>query len=312
MTIVTITLNPCIDKTFAVERVIPERKLIGSNVTEYAGGGGINVARVTHRLGMSARAYWSCGGDIGRRLGRLIDAEAIPQEPISVQEEVRENFIIRDDSTGEQYRFGMPGPTLADADRAYWLQQLRELPAGTRFVVFSGSLPGGTSIDWYEQALRAVPESALLIVDTKREALKRALQVGVYLIKPNMHELEEFVGRSISDDAALERACREIIARGGAEVVVVSLGRGGALLVTDTMIERFSAPSVRLRSKVGAGDSMVGGLVTALAQERSLDDAVRLGVAAGTAAVMTEGTELCRKEDVERLYPSVRKQGAPR
>ena len=84
--------------------------------------------------------------------------------------------------------------------------------------------------------------------------------------------------------------------------------RGGALLVTAETTERFSAPSVRLRSKVGAGDSMVGGLVTGLAQGRSLDDAVRLGVAAGTAAVMTEGTELCRREDVEHLYPSVRKQ----
>ena len=308
MSIVTITLNPCIDKSFAVARVIPERKLIGSNVREYPGGGGLNVARVVHRLGMAARAYWSCGGDIGRRLSRLIEVEGISQEPVPVQEEIRENYIITDESTAEQYRFGMPGPTLAEADRERWLRQIRELPASTSFVVVSGSMPGGTSLDWFEEALRAVPEGPRLIVDTKRDALRRALQVGVDLIKPNVHELEEFAGRSISDDASLEQACREIIERDAAEVVVVSLGRGGALLVTADMTERFSAPSVRLVSKVGAGDSMVGGLVSGLAQDRSLVEAVRLGVAAGTAAVMTEGTELCRKEDVGRLYRCVRKQ----
>lgn len=132
--------------------------------------------------------------------------------------------------------------------------------------------------------------------------------MGVYLIKPNVHELEELVGRELSDDAAPAQAAREIVGRGGAEVVVVSLGRGGALLVAEDEVGRFSAPSIPLRSKVGAGDSMIGGVVAALAQNRPLPEAVRSGVAAGAAAVMTEGTELCRREDAERLYESVRRQ----
>lgn len=308
MTVVTVTLNPCIDKTFSVERVVPDRKLAAENVREYPGGGGINVARVITRLGGDARALWSCGGDTGRRLARLLDAENVPHEPIPIEGEVRENLIATDASSGEQYRFGMPGPLLTDGERAHWVECLQQLPSSARYVVFSGSLPGGMPAEWYGDLLRAVPSGTRVVVDTKRDALRRALQAGVYLIKPNARELGEATGRELSDDEQIERAAREIVERGGAEVVIVSLGRGGALLVTADGIERFSAPSVPVRSKVGAGDSLVGGLVTALDQGRRLEEAASLGVAAGAAAFMTEGTELCRREDTERLARSVRRQ----
>lgn len=308
MSVVTATLNPCIDKTFSVKRMIPERKLAGSAPVEYPGGGGINVARVLTRLGVDGLALWSRGGVTGRKLGQLLDAEQVPHRPVSIEQAVRENLIIRDDSTGQQYRFGMPGPTLSATDREAWMGALRDRAPSTRYVVFSGSLPGGTSADWYERLLAAAPSDARLIVDTKQQALRRALRHGVFLIKPNINELEELVERELPDDAAIERACRDIIASGGAEVVVVSLGRGGAILITREAVERFVAPSVRLCSKVGAGDSMVGGIVAALAQDRGLSEAVTLGVAAGAAAVMTEGTELCHREDVERLYASVQRQ----
>lgn len=308
MTVVTVTLNPCIDKTVSVERVVPDRKLSGFAVGTYPGGGGINVARVVCRLGPAVRAHWSCGGDTGRRLAQLLDEESVPHEPVPIEDSVRENVIIHDDSTGEQYRVGMPGPTLRDEERRRWVEQIRRIPSTVRYVVFSGSSPEGASPEWCEELVRAVPDDIRVVVDTKKEALRRALEVGIHLIKPNVHELEELVRREMSDDAAIEQAAREIVARGGAEVVIVSLGRGGALLATRDGLERLSAPSVPLRSKVGAGDSMVGGVVAGLARGKPLPEAVRLGVAAGAAAVMTEGTELCRKEDAERLQASVRWQ----
>jgi 6-phosphofructokinase 2 len=301
MTLVTITLNPCIDRSFSVERLVPERKLDGHDLRDDPGGGGINVARVATRLGGTARALWSAGGDTGRRLARLLDREQLPHAPVDIAGEVRENLIVTDASSSVQYRFGLPGPELDAEARARWVDQVRELPASTSFAVFSGSLPGTTPAAWFAELIAATPRGIRIIVDTKREALTRALDVGVFLIKPNVHELEEIVGRELVGDAEVERAAGELVRR-GAEVVVVSLGRAGALVVTSKGSDRLVAPSVPVRSKVGAGDSMVGGIVAALDRGWSLADATRFGVAAGAATVTSPGTELCRREDVERLF----------
>lgn len=302
MSIVTITLNPCIDKTVSVEQVLPDCKLSCTNVRLYPGGGGLNVARVISRLGSNVDAYWTCGGDNGRRLRQLLDNESISHQPVLIDDAVRENLIVREASSGNLFRFGMPGPQLSEGERGYWLEQIAQLPPSTKYVVFSGSLPQGAPPAWYEELLRAVPEGARVVVDTKMDALRRALAVGVYLIKPNVREMEELVGHELRDDTAIEHAARDVVSGGGTNVVILSLGRAGVLLVTREGIERIPAPSVRLRSKVGAGDAVVGGVVTALCKGKALTEAARFGVVAGAAAVMTEGTELCRKDDVEQLF----------
>jgi 6-phosphofructokinase 2 len=300
--VVTVTLNPCVDKALSVDRVVADRKLEARNVRVYPGGGGINVARAVTRLGVDALAVWSCGGDHGRQLARLLDAEHVPHVPVDIDGDVRENLIVLDESSGEQYRFGMPGPRLSQADRARWLEVIGKIAASVEYIVFSGSLPDAESGDWYQELLRAVPKDTRIIVDTGRTALRRALESGVYLIKPNQRELGEIVGRELVRETEIEEVAGEIVARGGAEVVVVSLGRGGAIFVTKDGASRFPAPAVLARSKVGAGDSMVAGLTAALFRGRPLEEAVRFGVAAGSAAVMNEGTELCRRGDTERLY----------
>ncbi|WP_078084369.1 1-phosphofructokinase family hexose kinase [Microbulbifer mangrovi] len=305
MTIVTVTLNPCIDRTVSVEQILPECKLACSNVHDYPGGGGINVARVASRLGSKVCAYWSCGGENGQRLGQFLDAEGVQHQPIGINGATRENLIVREESSGNLFRFGMPGPLLQDEERQQWLQRIREIPPSVQYVVFSGSLPEGAPVDWFSDLLKAVPDGARLIVDTKKAALHQALEVGVYLIKPNVREMEELVGRTLPDDAAIEHAAREIIDQGGAEVVILSQGRAGVMLASADRMERISAPSVRLRSKVGAGDAVVGGLVSALCEGETLSEATRFGVAAGAAAVMTEGTELCQKSDTERLFSAM-------
>jgi 6-phosphofructokinase 2 len=305
MPALTVTLNPSIDKNFDVERVVPERKLMAGNIRRFPGGGGINVARVICRLGGQARALWSCGGGPGALLAELLDAESVAHEPVPIRASVRENLIAYDISCDQHYRFGMPGPDFTDAERETWLARVRALGADSDFIVFSGSVPPDVSVDWYGDLIRAAPARARLVVDTKRQALQKALEIGVYLIKPNIHELEEMLGRDLDGDRAIGDAARELIDRGGAEVVLVSLGRGGALVVTVDGALRLSAPQVRVRSKVGAGDSMVGGVITALLTGASVTEAARYGVAAGAAAVMSEGTDLCRPEDVERLVAEV-------
>lgn len=305
MSIVTVTLNPCIDKTVSVEQVLPDCKLACTLLQEYPGGGGINVARVLGRLGIPVNAYWSCGGEVGQRLQKFLDEENVRHTPIPIRESVRENLIVRESCSGSLFRFGMPGPELRDVESQQWLQQVREIPSTVEYLVVSGSLPGGASLEWYGDLLREVPDGIRVVVDTKQAALQEALRVGVYLIKPNVRELQELVGRELPNDAAIEQAAQDIVAQRGAEVVLVSLGRAGVLLATKEMIQRIHAPSVPLRSKVGAGDAVVGGLVAGLSQGRSLLEATRFGVAAGAAAVMTEGTELCRTADVEQLFQSL-------
>ncbi|WOX05618.1 1-phosphofructokinase family hexose kinase [Microbulbifer pacificus] len=305
MTIVTITLNPCIDKTVSVAQILPNCKLTCSDIGAYPGGGGLNVARVITRLGIDVSAYWTCGGENGRRLGQFLDNEKVRHLPIPIAESVRENLIVQEASSGNLFRFGMPGPLLSATERAQWLAQVRQIPPATQYVVFSGSLPEGIAPEWYSELLRMVPAGIRVVVDTKMAALRHALDVGVYLIKPNVRELEELVGRELTDDAAIEQAVREIIDRRGAEVVILSLGRAGVMLATRDGLERISAPSVHLRSKVGAGDAVVGGLLSALSRGMTLLEAAKFGVAAGAAAVMTEGTELCRSEDAELLFRSM-------
>lgn len=308
MDIVTVTLNPCVDKTFAVDRVVPDRKLTASEVHQYPGGGGLNVARAVAKLGDNTMALWSCGGTTGQRLAELLDHENISHSPVSIQENVRENLIVTDRSSNQQYRFGMQGPTLSDSERRLWQKCLREHAASARYVIFSGSLPGTVPASWYRELIRDLPTGTRVIVDTKQEALRAALSANVYLIKPNAYELEQIAERELRDDSQIIKAGQALIQLGQTEVVLVSLGRGGALLVTEESSLRIAAPAVPMRSKVGAGDSMVGGLVSALAQRRPIDEAARFAVAAGAAAVMTEGTELCRREDAEHLFTRIYSQ----
>jgi 6-phosphofructokinase 2 len=306
--IVTVTLNPSIDKFFAVNRVVPDRKLLAHDVRQDPGGGGINVARAITYLGGQAMALWSCGGLMGELLATLLDGDGIEHQRVAVGEATRENIIVYDESIDDQYRFGMPGPRLDDSELRRWKDCVSGLEPAPQYLVLSGSLPPGASAGWFAEVIGQAPEGARVVVDTKGDALHQAIQTGVYLIKPNVNELEELVQQELDSDDKVEDAARQIVASGGASVVLISLGRAGALLATAQGFEHIRAPVVRYRSKVGAGDSMVAGMVHALVQGMSLGQAARYGVAAGTAAVMTEGTGLCRREDVERLYECMQRE----
>ncbi len=211
-----------------------------------------------------------------------------------------------EESTGRQYRFGMPGPEFQEKEWEQFLTALSDMDPEPEYLVASGSLPPGVPADFYARVARlGKNRGAKVIIDVSGKAMKSALEEGVYLIKPNVREFRELVGKDIREEAQIKAAAQQLVKDGRCELLVISLGAAGALMVSEEVTERILPPTVPIVSKVGAGDSMVAGIVLSLARGKPLRESVLFGVAAGAAAVMTPGTELCRREDAERLYESI-------
>jgi 6-phosphofructokinase 2 len=310
MKIATLTLNPAVDKSTTVDRVVAEWKLRCEPPSFEAGGGGINVSRAIRKLGGHSLALYAAGGSSGQVLHNMLDEEDLEHSVIPIAVSTRENLCVFERSTGLQYRFGMPGPTLREEEWQRCLVEISGLIPGVDYLVASGLLPPGVPTDFYGRIARlARGENIRIILDTSGEALRLAVEEeGVYLIKPNLKEFAELTGQTMVDEIQEEERARELIADGKCEVILVSLGAAGVLAVSAEGTDRVGAPLVPIKSKVGAGDSTVAGVVMALARGDSLYEALRFGVAAGSAAVMTAGSELCRREDTERLYRQIMKR----
>lgn len=301
--IVAFTMNPAIDKSSSVEHVIAERKLYCKPPHFEPGGGGVNVSRAIKKLGGESQLIYPAGGYTGNRLRDLLEEERISHRPVTIEGTTRESLVVLEESTGQQFRFGMPGPVLKNEEWERCLQELSAIRPKPDYLVASGSLPPGVPSDFYAQVARiGKDQGAKVIIDTSGDTLSRALQEGVYLIKPNYREFRDLVGHDMKEESHVEAEAAKMVKSGRCEILVISLGAAGALLVTKDVTEHIRPPTVPIVSKVGAGDSMVAGTVLSLARGKTQRDSVLFGIAAGAAAVMTPGTELCRREDAERLY----------
>ncbi|MCW3846025.1 1-phosphofructokinase family hexose kinase [Sphingomonas sp. LB-2] len=301
--IATLTMNPALDVTTATETVRPGHKLRCGAPQFDPGGGGINVARVVTALGGAATAIFPSGGPPGQRIEQLLGQAQVPFRAVAIADITRESFTVDESGTGNQFRFVLPGPELSEAEQACCLEALKALPHRPRWLVASGSLPPGVPDDFYLRVggiCRSLDIRMLL--DSSGPALAACAGLNAALIKPSLRELEDLVGHPIGSDEAEVAAARELIGRGFAETVLLSLGSRGALLVTQDSAERFQAIAVPVRSTVGAGDSMMGGVVLGLSRGMALRDTVPLGIAAGAAALMAPGTGLAHAEDVARLH----------
>jgi 6-phosphofructokinase 2 len=304
--IITITPNPAVDLSTAVERIVPVYKLRGAWQRRDPGGGGINVARVIKRLGADVRAIYPVGGPTGDSLRKLVDHEGVASLTFPIAEETREDFYVSEISTGQQYRFILPGPQLADSEWSECLNLLSRADPFPRFVVASGSLPRGVPDDFYARVARiAKQRGAKMILDTSGPALPAALAEGVYLVKPNLREMSELVNRESSNADEWEGAARTILRNGKAEVIALTMGHLGAVLVTPNLILRAPPLAITPAGAVGAGDSFLGALIFQLASGADLKEAFRLAAAAGAAALLNPGTGLCLPDDVKRLAEAV-------
>lgn len=304
--IVTLTVNPALDVTTATPTLAPAHKLRCEVPRLDPGGGGINVARTVSRLGGDARALYAAGGPIGTLLGQLLDAESVPRQAIEVPALTRLDFAVVAHDSGEQYRFVLPGPNLADLDPAELIEPVAEAAAEADWVVASGSLAPGLPEDFYARLTQAVRDrgnGTRIAVDTSGSALRCTVGLGgADLIKPNRRELADLTDRPVEDQEAAVAAARGLIEAGKVATVAVSLGHRGALLVEGDDPPAFvPAPDVQVRSTIGAGDTFLGGLLVAYTRGERGAAALRLAVAAATATLAREGTQLCRPADVDRI-----------
>jgi len=304
--IVTLTLHPCIDVNISVPALVPDIKMTCSQPLRQPGGGGINVARAIHQLGGQALAVYLAGGCTGEKLGQLLESEGVDTAPVAVPGETRENLIIREEGTGLQYRCNLASPPMAKSTGNVLLRRLSDLK-DMQWLVVSGSLaPGMTSDIFPALSAMALKNGVRLVVDTAGDALRAAVKSDVYLVKPSLHELMSLTkGRPDGSDIAARAT--QLLGDSKTEAVVVSLGAEGAMLVTRDTCRRFSAPRVDPVSTIGAGDSLVAGVVLSLYRGKSLPEAVGYGCLCGAAATLHPGTGLCRLEDVNRLQQIMEK-----
>jgi len=301
--ILTITLNPTVDKSTAVDNIKPEKKLRCTPPKYEPGGGGINVSRGLARFGIKSIALFTSGGRTGELLQDLLEKEDISTLAIEVSAETRENFIVVDTSHNEQYRFGMPGEDIKARELDVIDHKINALSPFPEIVVISGSLPPGIDAGYMRTLVKSLKaKGAKVIADTSGDALAEVLKEGVYLLKPNLGELGILTGMEELDNDSADEAAKKLIDEGKAEIVVVSLGPQGAYLVSKDETIMVPAPSVKKRSTVGAGDSMVAGMVSIMAKGGTTLEMARMGVACGSAATMSTGTGLFTKENAERLY----------
>lgn len=313
--ILTLTLNPALDVSARTAQVRPTSKLRCEAVERHPGGGGINVARALRRFDADVCAWYTSGGTTGQLLTELLTSEGVVCHPLPIQGHTRESFTVLDDSTAQEYRFVLPGPTLAasqceamlDAVIAQVTQwQTEPSSEDSPIVVASGSLPPGAADMVYADLARRLRALGVrLVLDTSGPALTHALQAGVFLAKPSLREFRDYVGQPLETWDALADAARAVVRGGAVQALAVSCGERGALLAGPQGVLYAPALPVPVTSAVGAGDSFVAGMVWTLSQNKSWSDAFSFAVACGSAALASTGTALCHVPDVQRLLPLV-------
>jgi len=304
--IATITLNPSLDRTVIVDGLKVNESNRWTSVHHYAGGKGIDVSRAIHEMGGQTIAYGFIGGDEGRTLEVKLDEEGVPFSFTPIEQETRINFIISDTKASQQTIINAPGPHISKRELARFLKKLRGIYPSPELMVASGSVPPGVPIDiYYTIVQEAKSHRVRTILDSAGQWLEEGIKAKPYLIKPNIREAEELLKTELPTEEAITKAALNLIEM-GVEIAVISRGKDGIIAATRDGMFKAVPPPVKVRSAVGAGDCTIAGLALKLARGEPLIEACRLAVAMGTAAVLTPGTELCHRADVEKLLPQIK------
>jgi 6-phosphofructokinase 2 len=299
--IATLTVNPALDLACTASAVKPTHKIRTFDEQLDPGGGGINVARVIRSLGEDPLALIMTGDVTGRLVEELLSEAGVRWQSVLIRGRTRISLNVHDRQSGFEYRLVPEGPNVESDEWRAMLDVLRDVAA--EWVVASGSLPRGAPADFYSQAAAiAVQRGQRFVLDTSGAALHAAVGHGLELLKLSLGELEFLVGREARDPVSQEREVASLIRAGAARMIAVSLGPDGAILGSGDGIIRLPALRVEARSAVGAGDAFLAGLVLGFAWGMPDREALALGVAAGSAAVVTYGTAQVQAIAVKALY----------
>lgn len=302
--IYTITLNPALDRTIWIDRI---RDDVSNRILEeksFAGGKSIDVSKVLKNFGVENTALGFVGGFAGRELeGRLLN-DGIQSNFVRVSGETRTNIVIHERETGRQIVFNARGPEIRPSELMQFVELIEDLPCAD-VVTIGGSLPLGVSPEIYRKIITLVKRCpATVALDVDGAALKVGIQARPNVIKPNIHELSELVGRELTEIGEILAAAREVNGQ-GVEIVLVSMGGRGILLVADGKEYLGVPPAVKVESTVGAGDSSVAGFISGLVSGKDLKQCLKYAVAAGTATTLQQGTALCQMKDFQRIVAQV-------
>ncbi|MHB2169836.1 1-phosphofructokinase family hexose kinase [Alsobacter sp. R-9] len=301
MRIVTYTPNPAVDLWSACEEIRPTEKIRVGETRYDPGGGGINVARVLHTLGTEVFAVYCAGGATRSLFDTLLQRTGVPGHDVPIAGDTRVSSVVRERSTGREYRFVPEGPEVTPDECAAALAALEA--ARGDWLVASGSLPRGMPVTHYVDVARLATQRGMAFaLDVSGRTLEATVAAGgIALLKVSQTELEDLVGHPLGSPDTVAAAARELCGTGRVRQVVVSLGPDGAVLADARKIVTATAPRIAVMSTVGAGDSFLGGLLHGFACGFTDEEALRLAVAAGSAACLREGTQLASRGDVERL-----------
>lgn len=303
--IVTITMSPCIDKSTVVDKFIPEKKLKCSYPVLEAGGGGINVSRALRNFNTDSLCLYVSGGYTGNILNNLVFHEKLNAVPIPSKLFTRENFIVFEKQTHLQFRFGMPVNEVSDTE---WKQLISELKkVKPEYVILSGSISPNINPKFFIELQQFVKKNkAKFIIDTAGEPLKHLLKEGAFLIKPNQNEFSGLFGKKTLQAKEIIVKARSIIKTGKIQNILVSLGGEGAVLINKESAWQFTPPKLKVKSTVGAGDSMVAGIVYYLNKGKSIDESVKFGIACGSATTINSGMQLCTLQGANALINRIK------
>jgi 6-phosphofructokinase 2 len=305
--ILTVTLNPALDLSTSVARMLANRKLRCADAVLEPGGGGVNVSRVIRRFGGKSTAFVALGGSTGRTLRELMEREGLGVVEFPIAGHTRQDVTVDETAHGRQYRLVLQGPRWSGKEVRAALGEIERLAAEHDYVVATGSLPPGVPENFYARLARMVRrQGGRLVLDTSGPPLRKALEAGVFLVKPNHIEFRDLAGTRRSDWKTMARVGRRLRERGQAEAMIVTRGAMGALAILPDGAWRLQSPQGNVISMVGAGDSLIGAAVLSIARGKPLFEACRLGVAAASAAVEARGTELANRAETLRIVRRTR------
>jgi len=300
--ILTLTVNPAIDRIVTVDRLVFEDRAYIESTTEAAGGRGINAARVLTSFGANTIAITTSGpSEGGRRFEEALQQDSFGKEIVKVRQQIRTNVTISD-RRGLSVKLNEVGPRISASEQNRIMKAVERLLPNASWLMLCGSLPPGVEAHFYTKLIRlAAKHGVKTLLDTDGDALLHGLEAGPTVVKPNQSEAERLLNMPLITRSHWIDAVHRIKGL-GAKSVTLSLGSRGIVAATDDGVFEAVPPSVEAVCPIGAGDAAAAAIVWSLDRSDSFSEALRWGVAAGTASSMLPGISLANLEEAEKIY----------